>query len=64
MALTSGEMSTLLSVMSLLADEYRDVLVPHELDGDVLDRLYDRVLDETKRLVIECDHCMPEPCTC
>lgn len=51
MALTAGELSTLLTIVSLVADDYRDVLVPSELDGDTLDRVYARLLAETKQAV-------------
>lgn len=45
---TDSELSSLLTIMSLLKNEYRDALVPHEIDGDRLDALHDRVLAETK----------------
>jgi hypothetical protein len=46
---TPNEMFSMLTIMSLLKHEYRDALVPHEIDGDTLDRLHDRVLAEAKR---------------
>jgi hypothetical protein len=51
MALTAGELSTLLTIVSLARDDFRSTFVPSELDGDTLDRVYVRLLDETKQAV-------------